>query len=130
MTIPAYYIHTRYMLTGEVIPYSRQNGVFGRITPLNPVDFCKGHWGAWELASQVSFIDLNPLFGQPGVDQVTNAPITIAPARRMTNYTFGMNWYIHQRAKIVVDYILTDLNDPIRGDSYTHTFAGRAQFDF
>ncbi len=130
-TVPAAYITGRYMLTGEIIPYNRTGGVFGRVIPNCPVDLCKGHYGAWELATQISHIDLNRLGGLPTIDPLTDLPTGGNGAgRRLTNYTLGLNWYLNARSKIAADYIYSDLSDRVRGGSSANTYAGMVQFDF
>ncbi|MEO8497137.1 MAG: porin [Planctomycetota bacterium] len=116
-TFPAAYAHLRYVLTGEVIPYNRQNGVFGRIKPAQPVDFWCGHWGAWEVAARASYIDLNGT-GLPG------------PGRRLTDATLGLNWYLSDHTKFQFNYIHAQLNDPVLGGSQAQTYAFRGQVDF
>ncbi len=44
-TFPGVYAHVRYMLTGEIIPYNRTTGVFGRVKPDCPADLPNGAWG-------------------------------------------------------------------------------------
>jgi len=120
-TVPAFYVHGRYMLTDDIIPYNRKAGVFGRVSPKNPVKpFC-GQWGAWEVATQISYINLNELSAQPTVP---------GPGRRMTNASLGLNWYIQTNAKMHFEFIASDLNDRVVGDSMTHTYASMVQFDF
>ncbi len=121
VTVHGGYVQARYVLTGEVIPYNRTGGVFGRIKPNCPLDFSKGNCGAWELAGRVSTIDLNPLFGQPGVP---------GPGRRLTSYSVALNWYWWANAKCQFEFVHGQLNDPVIGNSSSSTFAARAQFDF
>ncbi|MDZ4849761.1 MAG: porin [Pirellulaceae bacterium] len=121
VTAPAFYVVGRHMLTGETIPYKRTNGVFVRPVPLNPVNWCNGHFGAWEVNSQISRLDLTDFFGQPGVT---------GPGRSLLNYTSGLVWYLNSHAKIHSQWIHSLLEDPVRGQSQANTFAGMAQFDF
>ena len=116
-TFPSAYAHARYMLTGEVIPYNRQGGVFGRVKPRNPVSLRTGGIGAWEVAGRVSHLDLN------------GAGIA-GPGRRLTDYTFGLNWYLNDFTKFQFNYIRAQLDDPTLGDSSTNTLAVRGQLDF
>ena len=120
-TVHGGYATLRWMLTGETIPYVKANGVFGRVKPKHPVDLSKGHLGAWELVAQVSTIDLNPLFGLPGVP---------GPTRRLNSATLGTNWYLWSNAKWQMEWITGSLADPVRGQSISNTFATRFQFDF
>jgi phosphate-selective porin OprO/OprP len=120
-TVHAGYVTLRYALTGETIPYNRTNGVFGRIKPNCPVDVCRGNWGAWEIAARCSVINLNPLFGEPGVT---------GPTRRLTSVDVGLNWYLWNNAKCQLNWVNGSLDDPILGDSVSNTAAARVQFDF
>ena len=116
-TFPAAYVQARYMLTGEVIPYNRKGGVFGRVKPTNPVDLCCGNYGAWELAGRVSYIDLNGT-GIPG------------PGRHLTDTTLGVNWYLNNFTKFQCNYIHAELDDNTFGGSSAETLAFRGQLDF
>ncbi|MEM7453490.1 MAG: porin [Planctomycetota bacterium] len=111
---PGGYVQFRYMLTGETIPYSRTNGVFGRVVPCCPWT-PSGGIGAWEFTGRVSHIDLN----DGGID-----------GRRLTDFTVGCNWYWNQYTKMQFNWIHSRLADPTLGDSLANAFAVRAQIDF
>jgi phosphate-selective porin OprO/OprP len=119
--LPGAYIHVRHMLTGESIPYNYDNGVFGRVKPLNCLDRCCGKYGAWELAARVSYLDLNSVLDLPGVTGV---------GRRLTSGTLGLNWYWWNNAKAQFNWIVGDVSDRTLGSSTANTFAARLQFDF
>jgi phosphate-selective porin OprO/OprP len=121
VTIPAGYATVRYVLTGETIPYNRTAGVFGRIEPDNPLDISKGKFGAWEVAGRISSINLNPLFGLPGIT---------GPTRRLLTSSLGLNWYWWTNAKCQFEWVNGGLNDPAAGNSVSNTLATRVQFDF
>ena len=111
---PGAYAQLRYMLTGEVIPYNRKNGVLGRVVPR--CDWTSaGGLGAWEILGRISHIDLN----DAGIN-----------GRRLTDYTLGCNWYWNRYVKMQFNYIHSQLNDVALGDSEANTFAVRAQLDF
>lgn len=116
-TFPGAYAHVRYVLTGETIPYNRQNGVFGRIRPLAPVDLWCGQWGAWEIAARWSCIDLNGT-ALPG------------PGRRLNDTTAGFNWYVNDHTKFQFNWIHAELSDATEGDSTADTLAMRGQINF
>lgn len=120
-TVHGGYATIRYMLTGEVIPYNRAGGVFGRVKPNTPLDIAKGHWGAWEIAARYTTINLNPMFGLPGVP---------GPTRRLDSTDLGLNWYWTSNSKCQMEWINGSLADPTLGKSITNTLAGRVQFDF
>ncbi len=107
------YAYAGYFLTGEVRPYNRKNGVFGRVKPLH--DFDAGGWGAWELAARWSYIDLNDANIAGG---------------RMNNVTGGVNWYLNPRTKFQFNYIHAFLDDPTFGKSNADIVAFRGQIDF
>ncbi len=120
-TVHAGYITLRHVLTGEVVPYNRSGGVFGRVKPDAPLDISSGNWGAWEVVAQLSNINLNPLFGLPGVP---------GPTGRLESSSLGLNWYWWNNAKSQFEWVNGDLNRPGLGDSISNTFAARVQFDF
>lgn len=120
-TIHGGYATLRYVLTGEVIPYNRVGGVFGRVKPNNPLDIAKGNWGAWEIAARYTTLNLNPMFGLPGVP---------GPTRRLNSTDLGLNWYWTSNSKCQMEWINGSLNDPTLGNSISNTLAARVQFDF
>ena len=116
-TFPGAYVHMRYVLTGEAIPFNRKDAVFGRLQPRCPLDTECGAWGAWELAVRLSHLDLNGE-NRPG------------PGLRLTDTTFGLNWYVNHNTKFQFHWIHADLNDPAIGDITANTFVLRGQLDF
>ncbi len=113
LSFPGAYIQARYVLTGESIPYKYDQGLFGRVTP--SCDFGHSGGGALELVARISHIDLN--------DGTING-------RRLTDYTLGCNWYWNAKTKIQLNWIRSQLNDTVLGDSSASAFAVRAQIDF
>lgn len=123
-TLPAFYTQARYVLTGEKIPYDKNEAVFTRIKPRCGID--KGGMGAWELAFRWSFIDLG---GTKGV--ASNDPTgMLAPGRKLNNLTLGLNWYLIDNAKIQFNYIHSILDDRTFGVTNTDIFALRCQVAF
>ncbi|MCA9126003.1 MAG: hypothetical protein KDB22_02920 [Planctomycetales bacterium] len=120
-TVHGGYVTARYVLSGEAIPYNRATGVFGRVKPEQPLNIGNGQWGAWEIATRYSMIDLNPLVGLPGVT---------GPGRRLNSSDLGINWYWTANSKCQMEWINASLADPTVGKSVTNTLAGRVQFDF
>jgi len=108
------YIYAGYFLTGEVRPYNRQAGVFGRVKPLCNFSSHGGH-GAWELAGRWSYLDLNS-------DNIAGG--------RLNDVTLGMNWYLNPRTKFQFNYIHAFLDHPALGASDADIFALRGQVDF
>ncbi len=118
---PGVYAQVGYFLTGEHRPYDRTLGCVDRVKPFE--DFfrvrtnrgiCTGS-GAWEVATRVSWIDLND-------DNVRGG--------ELTNVTFGVNWYMNAYSKVVFNYIHCFLDNPTFGDSDTGIYGARVQMDF
>lgn len=116
VTLPAAYVHVRYLLTGETVPYDRKQGAFQGLKPLNPVGRCGG-CGAWELAGRYSWIDLDGTIGD-------------GPGRSLHSLTFGVNWYLNRFVKFQFNYIRAHLEDMLLGCSEADIFAIRAQMSF
>jgi len=108
------YAYAGYFLTGEVRPYNRTAGVFGRVKPLNHFG-SDGGIGAWEVAARWSYIDLNDENIRGG---------------RLNDITFGLNWYLNPRTKFQFNYIHAFLDNATTGDSEANVFALRGQIDF
>jgi len=115
------YAQVGYFLTGEHRPYDRNAGAIDRVKPFTNFfrvgrgrDVCAG-WGAWEVASRVSVIDLNDKDVRGG---------------EMLDLTMGLNWYWNPFTKVVFNYIHAFNNNPTYGRNDTDIFAMRAQMDF
>lgn len=102
-----------YILTGEHRPYNRKKGVLGRIKPDHP--FGKDGYGAWEVATRWSMLDLNDADVRGG---------------RLNDLTFGLNWYLNAFTKFQFNFIHAFLNSPVNGRSDADILAMRAQLDF
>jgi len=108
------YVQAGYILTGEVLPYDRKNGVFGRIVPRNPFSRTGGR-GAWEINARLSHLDLDDGRIRGG---------------KLTDLTLGLNWYLNQYVKFQLNYIHAFLDSPLNGDSDAGLTLLRAQLDF
>jgi len=114
----AWYVSASYMLTGESHPYSKKKGTFGRVTPDKPLS--KGGWGAWEMGLRFSSIDLN--------DNNYNGG-------EMDDITLGLNWYLENNLKVMLNYINYDADNYIDSSKYVsdqdeHIVQTRIQWDF
>ena len=102
-----YNILASYFLTGEHRPYSRSNGAFGRINPINPVKktgSCGVCWGgALELKARYSYVELND-------DGLSGG--------ELENGILGLNWYLVPNSKVMCDYIWTRRTAAVSGDSH------------
>ena len=81
-------------MTGESRDYKFDDGDFGRVNPINT-------WGAVELALRYSTIDLN------------DGPVS---GGEEENITFGLNWYVHPHARLMINYIVVDNDKNADGD--------------
>jgi len=107
------YAYAGYFLTGEVRPYNRKNGVFGRVKPLR--NFGLSGLGALELAGRWSYIDLND-------ENISGG--------RMNDVTAGLNWYLNPRTKFQFNYTHAFLNQTAFGNSDADLLVMRGQIDF
>ena len=112
-TFAAYYVMGSYFLTGESRPYS--GGAFGRPRPKRKFDLKKGTMGALELAARMSRIDLSNNDFHGGVER---------------NFTFGVNWYPHNNARVTFNYIAAYLDRGDLDDELTSIVSMRFQVDF
>lgn len=139
IVIPAVYVQGAYLLTGEVRPYNKVNGVLGRITPLRPFGQCGGI-GAWEVAARYDYIDFNSSapFSAPAIASVGTiglggvTPISFGGG--MNNVTLGVNWYLNKFAKFQINYMIGEVDRANAAgfgvSSTVNTICGRAQLDF
>ncbi len=118
------YAQLGWFLTGEHRPYDRKGGVIDRVMPFHSVSRAGG-WGAWEIASRWSYLDLND-DGIQGGD--------------LQNLTTGLNWYVNPYCKCVFNHIHSWAQSrPIRNGSFvganalgseTDIYGVRLQVDF
>jgi phosphate-selective porin OprO/OprP len=113
-----YYLYGSYFLTGENRRYNRSNGTFTRTEPKHNFRPFKGGWGAWELGLRYSYLDLNSGDIKGGKE---------------TNFTVGLNWYLHPKIRFMFNYIranVEDRDDPSINDGTADIFASRFQVVF
>jgi phosphate-selective porin OprO/OprP len=101
----AYYVQISYFLTGEHRSYNKAGGCFGAIAPKRP--FGKGGWGAWEVACRLSNADL------------TDGEIA---GGEMQNVTAGLNWYANSVARVMLNFVRTDLDGVGESDAVLARF--------
>lgn len=109
--IDAYYVNTSYFLTGERY---KSDGLLG-YTTIDPLD---KSLGAWELAFQVSQIQLGqssltPGFATPGQD-----------ATRLQQVMGGVNWWANRYVRVSLDYMTNWTNKPVEvgGGQFASTY--------
>lgn len=97
------YTYVSYFLTGEHMPWDREDGTLGRIKPHE--DFflvrdcrgrCGGGWGAWQIAARYSYLDLN------------DADVFGGEAESVT---LGLNWYWNQNAGMQFNWVNGNIKD-------------------
>ena len=92
--LSGYYVQASYFLTGEVRPYDRNNGAFGRITPKQ--NFGQSGLGAWEVALRADGVDLNDGAVAGG---------------ELSDLTAALNWYLNPNVRMMLNYIRSDLEN-------------------
>jgi len=73
-----YYVFASWFLTGESRSYAADEGLFGRIHPHSKFRTHDEGWGAWEVATRYSQLNLEDLGVAGGKEK---------------NYTVALNWY-------------------------------------
>lgn len=91
-----FYVTGSYFLTGEHRKYKESSGAFSRVKPKNNFLDGKGGLGAWELAVRYSEIDLDD----------RDAGIL---GGELHDFTFGINWHLNPNARVMLNYVLSEL---------------------
>ena len=73
-----YHLTASWIVSGEVRPYNRRVGVFGGIPIARDVD--QDGWGAWEVSSRFSHMDMNDGLANYGEMDIWSAGITWLPS--------------------------------------------------
>ena len=82
-----FHVTASYILTGEMRPYVRKSGLFGPVPVAKSVN--QGGWGAWEISTRFSTVDLNEGSIEGG---------------DMDVYSLGLNWWLSSVASFGVNY--------------------------
>jgi phosphate-selective porin OprO/OprP len=110
------YAQASYVLTGETHAYNPAQAAYSGIKPRDPFSLQGGGWGAFEIAGRISTIDLN--------DQLATAN-GIAGGRQ-TVYTAGLNWYVNNNIRFMLNYLHGDVAKQL---SPTSTVDAGSKFD-
>jgi phosphate-selective porin OprO/OprP len=110
-----YYAQASYFITGESRPYRRSQGAFDAVKPASNAFGESAGSGAWEVAARISSLDLSD-------DTIDGG--------ELDDLSFGVNWYLNPNTRLMLDYIMADL-DPAGGGASgdTDILAFRAQFN-
>lgn len=82
-----WYGEAAWSITGESRSYKEGN--FGYLKPKNKFSLKNGTWGAWELATRWSEVNLNDSDVRGGI---------------MSQLTVALNWYINENVRFMADY--------------------------
>jgi len=118
--LDGYYLFASYFLTGESRAYNPTNGTFGRVKVARPMGK-DGGCGAWEAAVRVSSLDLNSESGHSSAGG--------GDGGRVDSYTAGLNCYLNDYTKIMLNYIRIQPDDNQDGTSGADVLAMRLQID-
>jgi phosphate-selective porin OprO/OprP len=108
------YVAGSWIMTGESRPYNRTLGCLTRPTPKNPFSFRQRHFGAWEVASRFSHLDLTDADVRGGAMHIA---------------TIGLNGYLTSRLKVMLDYAVGRVTDAAK-DGDLRIMQGRVQYEF
>jgi phosphate-selective porin OprO/OprP len=100
-----YYLQGSWMLTGESRRYNAVTGSFQNPRPLVPFSSAGG-WGAWELAARYSRMNLN---FEEGLAGTAAFPGSVRGGDQNV-LTFGVNWYLNPNFKVMMNYLLIDVD--------------------
>lgn len=103
------YAQVSWAITGEARGYNESSGVFTDIRP-------KARAGAVEVAARFSKLDLS------------DGPVS---GGEETNYSLGLNWYVTDNARLMINLIRAEASPNRNGDNEGVNLAGlRTQIDF
>lgn len=100
-----YYLQGSWILSGERRRYNAATGSFQNPRPMVPFSG-NGGYGAWELAARYSRMDLNFMEGLEGTAAVPGS----VRGGEQDIWTVGLNWYPNPNIKLMLDYMLIDVD--------------------
>jgi phosphate-selective porin OprO/OprP len=119
-----FHVDGGYFLTGEHRAYDSANGTLGAVRVRRPwlrLPFERDRpqgWGAWELAARFAYLDLNDADAPPG----PNGPQI---GVELPQSTFGMNWYLSDRVRLMFNYSYAVPDEMNSGESAASVYATR-----
>jgi phosphate-selective porin OprO/OprP len=100
-----YYLQGSWVITGESRRYNAVTGSFQNPRPKSP--FVKeGGLGAWELAARYSRMNLN---FEEGLEGNAALPGSVRGGEQST-FTLGVNWYPNANFRVMMNYIMIDVD--------------------
>ncbi|MDQ6975781.1 MAG: porin [Mariprofundaceae bacterium] len=118
-TFSGYYISASWFITGESRSYAVDEGTFGRTHPLKNFNAKGEGWGAWELATRFSQLNLED---------------TGVAGGKAQNITVALNWYPLSHVRWMFNWIHTSVDRSPLATAQTgfgpDVFQMRAQVDF
>ncbi|MFK7730106.1 MAG: OprO/OprP family phosphate-selective porin [Pseudomonadales bacterium] len=109
-----YYLQFGWVLTGENRSYKNGAGVFDKIKP-------SGSGGAWELFARYDALDVSGTEATPSIT-VNGGDATV--------FTLGANWYVNSNAKLSLNYVTSETDQPINGEDDGNAIVARLQYAF
>lgn len=113
-----------YFLTGEHRAYESASGDLGTIRVHRPWLHTPGNfdrpngWGAWELTARFAYLDFIDADTPPG-------PGGEQLGIRLPQSTFGVNWYLSDRVRLMFNYSYAVPDEANTGTSTANIFASR-----
>ncbi|MFH0342880.1 MAG: OprO/OprP family phosphate-selective porin [Chromatiales bacterium] len=83
-----------YVLTGE-------DSTYKGVIPKSPFSFQSGTWGAFELMARYSELSIDDEAFDAGDDSFADPT---EAAQKAQAFAFGLNWYLNQNVKLVLNY--------------------------
>ena len=107
-SIDGTYLSVSYILTGETQPF--KDGKYGIIAPKQNFDPKKGTWGAIQLVARYENLSIDTDLFTKGYANPTNY------TDEADGFTLGVNWYLNDRIRAMINYNRTDFNGHIVKD--------------
>ena len=95
-----WYAEASWVLTGEPHRYDSSSAAFRSPQAANPVNGALDGWGAWEVATRYSTVDLNYNAGFAGKAMPTGG----IRGGEQDIWTFGVNWYPNNALRFLLNY--------------------------
>jgi phosphate-selective porin OprO/OprP len=100
-----YYLQGSWLLTGESRRYNPAAGSFQNPRPRAPFSSAGG-FGAWEIAARYSRMNLNFDEGLAGTAAIPGS----VRGGDQSIVTLGVNWYVNANFKVMMNYLLIDVD--------------------
>lgn len=112
--ITSNYVDIMWMITGEHYADRYKDGKFDRMKPKKDFDYKTLSGGGWEVGIRFSQFNADDFAtGKAGTGVIPTSTASAAFTTSATSITYGVNWILNPRTRLMLNYVDTKFNSPV-----------------